>query len=118
MTKLKELIEDTQDDTIILNDDYSYVESDIDLKDGIKISKSVTIDGQGHTINAAGKMRIFRVAANDVVTFKNIIFENGWTGVGGYGGAVWNERENTITLINCTFKDNSAGYGGAISGVP
>ena len=51
MTELKELIDDTQDDTIILNDDYSYVdESDSTLKDGIEISKAVTIDGQDKAI--------------------------------------------------------------------
>ena len=115
MTELKDIIDSTQD-TIILNDDYSYVESD-ELENGIEIRESLTIDGKGHTIDAAGKMRIFQVTNNAVVTFKNIIFENGWTGSKGYGGAVWNNGGNTITVINCTFNKNSANYGGAISRV-
>ena len=115
MTTLKNIITYTQNTTIILNHDYSY-ENDIDelLKNGIEISKSVTIDGQGHKIDANGLMRIFKVTDNAKVTFKNILFLNGWTGVEGRGGAIWNNEAKNITAINCTFENNTATYGGAI----
>ena len=113
MTDLKNTIDNSQDSTIILSDDYSYVDTDSSLKDGIEIRKSVTIDGQGHKIDANKKMRIFQVTSDATVTFKNISFLNGWTENYGYGGAIWSNGGNVIA-INCTFKNNSAYYGGAM----
>ena len=40
--------------------------------DGINITDSITIDGQGHTIDANGKARIFNIKSNNVI-LKNII---------------------------------------------
>ena len=113
---LETLIKNTQNDTIILNNDY-YCSNKGNLEDGIIIDKSVTIDGQGYRINANNQMRIFQVTNNAVVTFKNIIFENGYTATNGFGGAVWNNGAKNVTAINCTFKSNSAYNGGAISNV-
>ena len=79
--------------------------------DGIYIGKSITIDGQGHTIDAQGKARIFLVNAKNVV-LKNIIFKNGKSD--RYGGAIfWNADAGSVS--NCTFVGNSAERsGGAI----
>ena len=89
-------------------------DTDSSLENGIIINKSITIDGQGHTIDGGGKMRIFQVTNNAVVTLKNITFENGKTGENGCGGAVLNDGAKNITVINCTFNKNSAYDGGAI----
>ena len=103
---------------------------------GITISKQITIDGRGHTIDAQGKASIFFVNARNVV-LKNIIFKNGnspdhggaifWNGAAGSvsnctfinnsaadcGGAIfWNGAASSVS--NCTFIDNSAYEGGAI----
>ena len=108
------LIRTTQNDTIILNEDY--IAYDQDLADGIIINKSLTIDGQGHIIDANKLMRIFQVTNNAVVIFKNITFLNGWTADDGEGGAVWNNGAENVTVINSTFENNRAYYGGAMSG--
>ena len=78
----------------------------------IMISKQITIDGQGHTIDAQGKASIFFVNVDNVV-LKNIIFKNGKSD--GSGGAIFWNKGAAGSVSNCTFIDNSAdSYGGAI----
>ena len=115
--ELNTLINSTENDTIILNDDYYCI--DKELENGIIINKSVTIDGQGHKIDANGLMRIFQVTNSANVTFKNIIFTNGHTPISNNenGSAVWNNGAKNVTAINCTFDHNYAYYGGAIYNV-
>ena len=52
------------------------------------ITKNLIIDGQGHTINAASRSRIFAVYSTGVitVTFRNINFINGYVSSGSAGG--------------------------------
>ena len=80
--------------------------------EGITIDKSITIDGQGHTIDAQGKARIFMVGAGNVV-LKNIIFKNGKTTV--HGGAIYFNKLSTGNVLNCSFTNNKVtvlpGYG-------
>ena len=80
--------------------------------DGINITDSITIDGQGHTIDANGKARIFNIKSNNVI-LKNIILKNGNTT--GDGGAIFFDKAVTGTVINCTFTNNTAIGGGAMS---
>ena len=71
---LSQKINDTpENQTLTLTDDYRYDGGDIH---GIVISKSITIDGAGHTIDANHSSRIFNVTAGNVV-LKNINFING-----------------------------------------
>ena len=114
--ELDELIRTTQNDTIILTYDYFCYDKG-NLANGIIINKSVTIDGQGHKLDANNLMRIFQVSNNAEVTFKNIIFANGQAKYGGFGAALWNNGAKNVTAINCTFESNAASYGGAISNV-
>ena len=100
--------------TLILENDYKA--KGYNYKNGIIVSKSLTIDGQGHTIDGDLYMRLFRVTNNSNVVFKNLNLIRGWTATGGYGGAIW-ENNAEVTAINCTFKNNQASYGGAVSGV-
>ena len=64
--------------TLDLSKDYIYNSSkDVNISDnGIVISKSIIINGNGHTIDAKGAKRIFEISASNVV-LKNIIFTNG-----------------------------------------
>lgn len=120
---------------IILTDDYSY--QDNDTAGGINITRSLTIDGQGHTINGKQKSGIFRIQATNV-TLKNIKFINTYdlnsasaiffaakstasiinsTFINNYGwdgGAIFLDDNATGTITDCIFYNNSAGYGGAI----
>ena len=92
--------------TIELENDYA---NDGVLADGILISKSITINGNGYTIDAQHKSRIFNVTANNVV-LNDIKFINGNA---TSGGAIHNIGNN-LNVTNCVFEKNSAVYGGAI----
>ena len=125
--------------TITLENDYVY--DDGFDSEGINISKSLTIDGKGFTIDALNKSRIFYISDNPLdIVLKNIEFCNGNTNSlpGGaifiYGGAM-NQCGNVVNcsfvgnsandenggaiykcgnVVNCSFVGNSARHGGAI----
>ena len=125
------------DAVINLTNDF-YFDSDYDsaFVDGIVIDRSVTINGNGYTIDAKGQARIFQVMCTDVV-LENITFINGnstgggavyfddagivsdcnfvnntATGDNAYGGAVYFLNNGEVT--NCSFANNSASNGGAV----
>lgn len=95
------------EDTITLESDYEYKNG---TYNGIVISKSITIDGAGHTIDGKKSSRIFNITADNVV-IKNIRFVNG-NALGHYfksdvgGGAIYWSGANGI-LENCTFISNT-----------
>ena len=110
-TDLSELIKNTQEnDTLELDEDYVN-EGEIS-KEGICISKAMTIDGKGHTLNANKVSRIFDIHSSDVI-LKNIVFKNGqylypekdyysWD----EGGAIYfNYDVKNCTINNCSFID-------------
>ena len=102
--------------TISLDKDYSYDEGFSTR--GIEIKKSITINGNGHTINGLSASRIFLIhfglTGNNKVTLNNIVFANGKTDL--YGGAIFNY--GNLTVNKCTFKNNYAKTcGGAINSV-
>ena len=107
---LNNAINGNANDTITLDRDYAYnPASDSAFTEGIVINRPVTINGNGYTINANGKARIFQITGNDVV-LENITFINGHTT--GNGGAI--RFTSSCTVTNCNFTNNSAQYGGAI----
>ena len=102
---------------ITLDKDYKFNPTiDSAFAEGILINRTLTIDGNGSTIDGNHLARIFKIESGDVV-FKNINFING---LAGDGGATYGE----CTAISCNFTDNqaynldmqlsSAGYGGAM----
>ena len=110
--------------TITLENDYVYDEG-FDTN-GIKINKDLTINGNGHTINAKENSRIFNCNNNKII-LNNINFYNGhWESSSKYdanckGGAIYSEAE--LQINNCNFINNQAylantygyfGEGGAI----
>jgi hypothetical protein len=75
---LKNLIGRARDgDVVNLTKDYVY-SPDVDgsITDGIEINKTITINGNGNTIDAKGQTRIFRITKTQVA-INQIIFENG-----------------------------------------
>ena len=125
-SELQALISANYGSILKLDEDYEF-ENDFDIN-GINITDSITIDGQGHTLDAKGKGRIFNVAAENVI-LKNIIFTNGYTT--GNGGAVFfkSNDDGTVSnpyntgsfdiisycsVTNCTFTGNKADNGGAV----
>ncbi|WP_407374766.1 beta strand repeat-containing protein, partial [Methanobrevibacter sp.] len=88
--------------------DYNYdADRDGSLTNGIEITKSLTIDGNGHFIDAKGLSNIFYfnddTGSQDLI-LKNIIFRNAV----GTDGAVVYFKGNKIEVINCTFTNNDA----------
>ena len=100
------------DDVIELNKDYKYSPTDTVAKSGITINRTITINGNGRTIDASNSVRIFIVNSSNVI-LNNINFINGNSTVGGAIGA--NNFEN-FTVNGCNFSNNFAnGSGGAIA---
>lgn len=95
---------------VSLNKSYKYVSGDSSPANGIVISKSLTINGNGNTIDASGLVRIFQVTSDNVV-FNNITFINGYSS--DNGGAI-SATGNRIIFNDCVFKNNKASQGGAI----
>ena len=101
-SELNSLIQ--ENDEITLVKDYMYdAKTDADYAGGISINKSLTIDGNGHALDANGKARIFAVTSD--ITLKNINFINGYQ-KGSSGGAIIADNSQ-LTLKNCNFTDNN-----------
>jgi len=75
----------------------------------IRITKSLTLNGQNNTTLDAKKLsKILYITANNVI-IKNIQFTSGYA---EYGGAVYFNSNGEVT--NCNFTGNTATYGGAV----
>ena len=94
-----------------LTRNYKYLpDNDYSYKDGIIIDKSITINGNGHTINGNNQARAFYINAHDVI-LNNIAFLNEYASSGG--SVVW--YGDNGTLVNCSFvKCFSQDTGGAV----
>ena len=123
--------------TISLDKDYAY---DSGFNDsGIQINKSLTINGNGHTLDGLSKSRIFKVTYNKecieeyhTIVLNNIIFKNGNSYLAdandNEGGAIfmshsaisngfngpWYPKNCNVKINNCVFTGNYARTGGAI----
>ena len=111
-TELQNEIDNVGNGTLNLTRDYQW---DSDFTGyGIVINKPITINGNGHYIDALGEIRIFELKAKNDVILDNITFKNGNTD--GCGGAinVWYDLSNSsftnLNFINNTAADN----GGAV----
>ena len=79
----------------------------------VVISKPITIDGDGHTIDAKNSKYVFNIASVSDITLKNIVFKNGYSS--GNGGVINAGGAHNLKIINCTFLDCIAGtHGGAV----
>ena len=107
---LQELINNASNEVINLERDYIYNEIDT-ITMGVLIKKSITINGNGFTIDASSQSRIFNIVSNHV-NLINITFRNGKN---EYGSAIrWYGDKGNI--IYCNFINNSAIFeGGAIN---
>ena len=102
---LSQKISDTpENQTLTLTSDYRYDGGDVH---GIVISKPITIDGAGHTLDGNHSSRIFNITADNVV-LKNINFVNG-NALGKYftsdvgGGAIyWSGANGQVNGCNFT----------------
>ncbi len=81
--------------------------------EGMNITKSIIIDGNGSKIDASGYSRIFNIFATKNVVLKNIVFTGGSA---DYGGAIiFNNNISDCVISNCSFIANNANAdGGAL----
>ena len=100
-TELQTEIEDNTNGTVDLVSDYKYEGQRNGT--GIVINKSITINGNGHTLDGNNNSRIFNIIGGEVV-LNNITFKNGYSNESM--GAV--RCFTKLTLANCTFIDNFA----------
>ncbi|WP_407380209.1 hypothetical protein [Methanobrevibacter sp.] len=101
--------------TIELTGDITRTSSDRDIN--IYDYRNVTINGNGHTINANRLGRIFFVLPGGQLTLNNVKLTNGYlasTLAEDFdGGAILNM--GTLTVTDCQFTNNFARNGGAIA---
>ena len=101
-------------DTIYLENNYSCEDSWTQDSGIYILTSNLVIDGQGHTIDAKQKTRIFCVDEVDNVTIKNIKFINAKIN-GHSGGAIFWYDGDYGSVSGCSFVNCSAEYdGGAI----
>ena len=96
-----------------------YLQRDYKASDGanIKLDKSLTIDGQGHTLDCGVENKNVKAFTSEKgdITLKNLNIFHGHDDKKGTGGAIFITGTAKYTIINCTFIDNWADdYGGAI----
>ena len=95
------------------------VEDATHTEEGITVSKSLTIQGQGaqntivqaHATQGSASDRVFTISSGKTVALKNMTIRNGKTDIGG--GI---NNSGTLTLMNCTVSGNSATYIGSFKG--
>ena len=110
LSDLKNLIEKSTG-AVILSKNYTYNESsDSGLTEGIIIDKSLTVDGNGFTMDCGGKTRAFIINA-DNTTIQNLKIINGHHDEKG-GAIYWNASNGRIN--NSILENNTALKGGAI----
>jgi hypothetical protein len=107
---LNHTINGNDNPVIELSNDY-YFDSvyDADFVDGIVINRPVTIKGNGYTIDAKGKSRIFHVTSG-AINITNVTLKNGKADT---GGAIYFENDISNSNINATYINNTATRGGA-----
>lgn len=125
-TDLKDKIEKAENGVLDLEYNFTYdPDEDGDLKYGISITKDITINGHGFTINGKNSARMFTITGYgyEKVTLNNIIFKNGKgleneaDSTGADGGVVFIYTQDvTVNITSCIFENNTANNGGAIYG--
>ena len=118
--ELQDLIDNSETSEITLSKNYTYNNAgDLSPREGIVISRSVSINGNGAVIDGSNISHIFTITANNVkinnITFQNAIFSQDAGGEIFYfdGGAiVWNGAGGNLN--NSNFINNRGNDGGAI----
>ncbi|RAP50389.1 MAG: hypothetical protein BZ138_06700, partial [Methanosphaera sp. rholeuAM270] len=82
------------------------IKSDIILTKNTELNtaiKTLTINGNGKTINGNKKYQFLKINSDCMVTISNLIITNCY---GKYGGAIYQYNDNDLTIRNSTFINN------------
>lgn len=111
-SNLDESINQNQSSVVYLNGNVTLNDSEYsNYPYGIFITKNVTIDGEGYSINGSDLSRNFVVSGNSTLILKNLVLTNGNR---SNGGNIYLDTGSNLELYNVTFKGNNASYGGSI----
>lgn len=102
---LQNLIDTNTDGIININDDYKF-DSSSDDKNGIKITKNLTINGNNHFIDGNNEATLFNIT-NSTVTINDLTLENGKSAKFAIGGGITSSGDELI-INNCNFTSNVA----------
>jgi parallel beta-helix repeat protein/predicted outer membrane repeat protein len=109
---LQELIDNAENFTLNMTQDYTITDG-IDSIGGIVVNKdSLTIYGNGHTINGLGISKLLNIVGNNVKLI-NLNLINGYDPISQKSPIQWSG--NYGTMENCTVSNNLAMNGGAIT---
>lgn len=108
---LDELIHSGAKEIILDSDIFLDSNEELEYIKGIELDvNNIVIDGNGHTIDANGKARIFKSNGKNI-TIKNITLKNGFNEKNG--GAIFNTGE--LNIVESMLTENQADWsGGAI----
>ena len=96
--ELRTLIEDNYGNEISLDKDYLFTSGTNHA--GIAIASPITINGNGHIIDAAQTGRIFQITAQNVI-LKNITLQNGKDYT---GSVVWSNSDIDMSIVKINEK--------------
>ena len=118
---LDDVINGNENSEVTLSGNYVFNSTYLDDSryiNGITINRSVTINGNGFSIDCLHKAHLFNIGQGAQVKFLNIRFlnGNGYNEVGNKGGAIYAPYEHTCVVENCSFFANTANYGRAVYG--
>jgi predicted outer membrane repeat protein len=113
-TELQRFIEayEGTEEVLVLPHDFKYddyVDEDL-YAEGVLISKNITIDGNGTTIDSDKFFRLLKIADGITVTIANVTFING----NATAGAAILTSAASLTIDSCKFLNNDPADGGAI----
>ena len=110
---LDDLIHSGKNEIVLDSDIFLDEEEESEYLNGIKIDVGdITINGNGHIVDAKGKTRIFETNGKNII-LKNIILKNGFTE--SRGGAIFNTGHGILAINDCLLHENiSKRHGGAI----
>ncbi len=109
---LNSAINGNDDSDVYLNGTYLYhSDSDSSYQSGIKVSRNVTIHGNGCIIDGNNSAVLFVLSKGNIV-FKDTVFVNGKHLSYYESGSIYNTA--ILSVVNCTFMNNVATRGGAI----
>ena len=108
---------DNQESHVSLDKDYYRFNSSSDdvFKEGVVISRNMTLSGNGSVIDGNHEVRCLMIESNCSVVLENLTFMNGFTDSNGAG--VYMKQNSSLILRNCIFKNNKVynSNGGGLS---
>ena len=75
----------------------------------IKISKAITIEGNGFALDGLGKSKILQINTENYVVLNNMVFKNAKD-----NAVEFNKKNSNSAIKNCIFENGIGTYGGAI----